>query len=239
MTYHKPPIWNFTSLPQLGFSLIEMAVVLAIVALLLGGLLPSLSSQMEQAKRNETRKQMDEISAALIGYALTQTPPKLPCPAKGNVPTGTTFAGLADCTIIANASAVTGVIPWVTLGTSETDAWGRRFTYSIASSTSGSFGTSFTLSSTGTINVLASTGGSSIASNLPAAFISHGPNGLGAYLPTGVAMSVDATSTDEVSNNDGFPPFVSHDNSPNFDDLVVWISPNILFNRMVAAGKLP
>ena len=24
-----------------------------------------------------------------------------------------------------------------------------------------------------------------------------------------------------------------------FDDLVVWISPNVLFNRMVAAGKLP
>ena len=39
--------------------------------------------------------------------------------------------------------------------------------------------------------------------------------------------------------------FVSHpptaNGAPNgyFDDIVIWISPNILINRMVAAGKLP
>jgi hypothetical protein len=26
---------------------------------------------------------------------------------------------------------------------------------------------------------------------------------------------------------------------PNFDDILIWISRPILFNRMVAAGKLP
>jgi len=31
----------------------------------------------------------------------------------------------------------------------------------------------------------------------------------------------------------------SHSFTPVFDDLVVWVSPNILFNRMVVAGKLP
>ena len=39
--------------------------------------------------------------------------------------------------------------------------------------------------------------------------------------------------------------FVSHTPTPSnaangeFDDIVVWISPNILFSRMVAAGQLP
>lgn len=44
-----------------GFSLVEMAIVLLIVALLLGGLLPTLSSQVDQQRRGEARKQMDEL----------------------------------------------------------------------------------------------------------------------------------------------------------------------------------
>ena len=47
-----------------GFSLIEMAIVLLIVALLLGGLIPTISSQLDQQYRNDTRKQLDEIQQA-------------------------------------------------------------------------------------------------------------------------------------------------------------------------------
>lgn len=222
-----------------GFSLVEMAIVLAIVSLLLAGLLPTISGQIEQQRRTETRKQLDDIRAALIGYAATQTPPRLPCPAKPALATGTTGAGVADCTIAPVANTVNGVIPWVTLGTSETDAWGRRFTYSIASSATGSFGTSFTLTSTGNLNVKTSTTGTLIASGMPAVIVSHGVNGSGAYLPDGnqIAASTDA---DEAENSNATNNiFVSHDPSPTYDDLVVWISPNILFNRMVTAGKLP
>ena len=64
---------------QLGFSLIEMAIVLFIVALLLGGLLPTVSSQIEQQHTNETRKQLDEIQQALLGFAVING--RLPCPA--------------------------------------------------------------------------------------------------------------------------------------------------------------
>jgi hypothetical protein len=44
---------------------------------------------------------------------------------------------------------------------------------------------------------------------------------------------------DETDNSNGNVNFVSKQMTPTFDDLVVWISPNVLFNRMVAAGKLP
>jgi prepilin-type N-terminal cleavage/methylation domain-containing protein len=222
-----------------GFTLVEMAVVLTIVAVLLAGMLPTITSQIEQQRRNETRKQMEEIRAALIGYALSQPIPKLPCPARPNYATGQANAGTVDCTIAPVSNTVNGVVPWTTLGTSETDAWGRRFTYSIASSPTGAFGTSFTLSSTGNIDVRTTATGVAIASAMPAVIVSHGTNGFGAWKPDGNQM-LASPDLDELENsNANNTIFVSHDSTPAFDDLVVWISPNTLFNRLVAAGKLP
>lgn len=211
-----------------GFSLVEMAVVLVIVGLLLGGLLPALSGKLEQQHRNDTLKQIDDIRDALTGYAIING--RLPCPAAPTISTGTPGAGIADCTLSS------GVLPWATLGIQETDAWGRRYTY--AASTS--FTTAnFTLSSTGTLNIKsAATGGTSVAANMPAVFISHGSNGYGAYTAQGTQIPL-GNSTDETENANGDTQFVAHDLSPTYDDLVTWVSPNILFNRMVMAGKLP
>lgn len=219
-------------LRQTGFSLVEMAIVLLIVALLLGGLLPVLSGQIDQQRRDDTRKQMDEISAALLGYAASQQPPRLPCPASPAIATGNANAGAANCTL------TTGVIPWATLGTRETDAWGRRFTYSVTSSVAGPFTTSFTLASTGNLNVLNKAGGNKIAADVPAVLVSHGPDGKGAYTPQGTQIAASADA-DETENSNGNATFVSHEPTTAFDDLVIWLSPNTLFNRMVAAGRLP
>lgn len=215
-----------------GFSLVEMAVVLTIVALLMAGLLPMLSSQMEQKNRAETRSQLEEIRGALVGYALGQSPPKLPCPASPTIATGLTNAGVSNCTL------TYGVVPWVTLGTSETDSWGRRFTYAVASSVAGTYTTAFTLSSTGNLSVLAAASGVDVASGVPAVIISHGNNGYGGYTQTGIQIPTTDAGDDELENTTD-TPFVSHDQRPDFDDLVVWLSPNTLFNRMVQAGKLP
>ena len=213
-----------------GFTLVEMAVVLAIVALLLGGLLPTISSQIEQQRRSEVRKQMDEIQQALMGYAIVNG--RLPCPAKATIATGSPSAGMFDCTL----SPLTGVVPWATLGTSETDAWGRRFTYTVSSTFATS---SFILTSTGTLTVKNAAAGINIASNIPAVFVSHGTNGLGAYTSQGTPIAA-SSDPDEADNSNGGTTFVSHYFVQNgFDDLVVWISPNVLMNRMVAAGKLP
>lgn len=217
---------------QRGFSLVEMAIVMLVLVLLLGGLLPTLSGQIEQQRRNETRKQMDEIISALLGYASSQQPPRLPCPARPGIATGSANAGLADCTL------TSGVVPWVTLGTNETDAWGRRFTYAVTAAFASS-SPAVTLSSAGnlTIRNQAGAGGSNVATNIPAAIISHGSNGNGAFTPLGTQLPASA-DPDEADNANG-TPFVSHDSTPAFDDLVIWLSPNTFFNRMVAAGKLP
>lgn len=208
--------------------MLEIAIVLAIVGLLLAGLLPTLSGQIEQQRRNETRKQMDDIRDALSGYAIVNG--RLPCPAPAAALTGTATAGVADC------SLVLGVIPWVTLGVSETDAWGRRFTYAASSAFTSA---NFTLSSSGNLTVkTAATGGSNLASNIPAVLISHGTNGYGGYTPQGIQIAASGDA-DEAENSNANATFVTHDPAPTFDDLVIWLSPNILFNRMVSAGKLP
>jgi len=53
-----------------GFSLVELAIVLIIVALLLSSLLSPLSAQIDQRNYNETQQQISEIREALIGFAV-------------------------------------------------------------------------------------------------------------------------------------------------------------------------
>src|SRR5882724_10109009 len=114
---------NFT--PQRnfrGFSLLEMAIVLVIIGVLLGGLLPTISSQVEQGRRTATRSYMTEVKEALIGYVIING--FLPCPTTTTDPANTNY-GLADASCSTNAVAE-GYLPWKTLGVSETDAWGSK-----------------------------------------------------------------------------------------------------------------
>ena len=60
-----------------------------------------------------------------------------------------------------------------------------------------------------------------------------------------VGKNTVAAGIDEAANLNSDQVFVSHVPTPagapngEFDDIVTWISPNILYNRMVTAGKLP
>ena len=84
----------------------------------------------------------------------------------------------------------------------------------------------------------ADSGGADVANNVPAILLSHGKNGAGAYLSNGTQLAV-STGDDEEENSDNDKNFVSHNITSDFDDLVIWLSPNTLANRMVTAGKLP
>ena len=54
-----------------GFTLIELAIVLVIVTILVGGLAVPLSAQIEARRIGETRKTMEEARESLIGYAMS------------------------------------------------------------------------------------------------------------------------------------------------------------------------
>lgn len=143
----------------------------------------------------------------------------------------------------------------LTLGVSETDAWGRRFTYRVTPDFADAVNantyagctpspipsqSSFALCSKGNLNIGLTAGATNVASDIPALIISHGTDGLGAFTSAGQQIQpVPAASTEQGDNADNDNNFVNHDFTIGFDDLVVWISPNILLNRMLMAGKLP
>ena len=227
-----------------GFSLVEMAIVLAIVALLLGGLLPVISGQIERQKTKETQATLAEIKDALIGFAIANG--NLPCPAKSaSDGTEDRNTGTGAC------NTRQGFIPWVTLGVSKLDAWNRIFHYS-ATLTYTNSSSKFTLGAPRDITIKTRDAADALinlsnSNDIPAVILSHGANGYGATLNDGTAFGgTSATNTDEQTNyNASGTTFVSKDQSTRttgsgeFDDLVVWISPNVLFSKMVAAGKLP
>src|SRR5438034_4620919 len=136
--------WSFR--PELGamsgsngFSLVELAVALAIIALLIAGALIPLSTQMDVRNVADTRRSMESMREAIIGFA--QANGRLPCPADGTVPAGGTDASgrpagaeqLTPATLPPPSTAACtnsfGVVPWTTLGVPETDGWNRRFSY--------------------------------------------------------------------------------------------------------------
>lgn len=95
-----------------------------------------------------------------------------------------------------------------------------------------------------------------LAQNLPVVLVSHGRNGFGATNITGVARPVaPVANADEIENTDGDTVFLARiftgenggctDDADEdtslceYDDIVKWISPALLNNRMVVSGQLP
>jgi prepilin-type N-terminal cleavage/methylation domain-containing protein len=217
-----------------GFTLVELAIVLVIVALLASGLLVGIAAQRNAAETIDAQRQLENIRETLTGFALTHG--RLPCPALPNLASSDTNAGVANC------AQPHGVLPWVTLGLPEVDPWGRRFTYyahgSFTAAVPSGALASFTLDTVGNANVKASSGSSgNVASDLPAVVVSHGSRGAGAWQPNG--SQLPGAAGDEAENADADLTFISRTQDGNFDDLVTWIVPSILKSKMVAAGRLP
>lgn len=237
---------------QAGFSLVEMAVVLAVVALLLSGLLPTLSSQMELKRINEARVQMDDIRSSLLGFAVSNG--RLPCPdtdsPKDGIENFSTTPTITNnvpqtgqSTKTISCAANEGGLPFNQIGIAELDPFNSPYIYRTrllfaekneVHSGVGATGTLLTttyfgLGDSGNLKVCKTEACTTptITDNAVAVIVSKGANWA---LPP---------SNEELENTDNDNNFVSHENSSNFDDLVVWLSPNVIFNRMVQAGKLP
>lgn len=249
-----------------GFTLVEMAMVLIIVALLLGGLLPTISAQIEQKRIAETKKQLEEIKEALIGFAVING--RLPCPSSA-AGSGLELylGGGVPCTIDYN-----GLLPAVTLGLSGTDnsgfavdPWGNRIRYAVTKWTRGGidvFTTTEGMSATGISNLTPSgtehlqicsvKSADSDKCSVANSSLASPPGVLAIIYSTGKNGSYGGTGNDEAENPNPNPVsvdndrvFVSHTPTPGtaangeFDDIVIWLSPNVLINRMVTAGRLP
>jgi prepilin-type N-terminal cleavage/methylation domain-containing protein len=226
-----------------GFTLVELAIVLIIVGLLLGSLMSPLSAQLDQRNYNETQQQISEIREALIGFAVSNG--RLPRPATSAAD------GAENPATCASIAACTGFIPWTTLGLKKTDAWNKMIRYSVTPAyANGAF--ALTTSGNKKIQTRDSAGNASYLIGsaagcspcAPAVIYSAGKNNWG-FSEDGTAQpDGSATNADEDVNAAATTDFFSRSQSVvpvggEFDDIVVWIPPYILMNRMVAAGKLP
>lgn len=207
-----------TTFKMRGFTLIEMAVVLVIVGLMLGGLLMPLSTQMENDRRKETAATLESIREALIGYAIINR--KLPCP-DYILPRD----GIGDCGGGAPNGTPSG-LPYADLGVSSVDAWGNPLSYAV----SNTFTTLISNASVGNINVGTPTNctGALLARNVPALVRSNGKTSY----PT---LENENTNTSNTCFIDAGYRQVTN----GFDDLLIWIPPGLLMSRMAAAGQLP
>jgi prepilin-type N-terminal cleavage/methylation domain-containing protein len=278
-----------------GFTLVELTIVLVIIALLVGGMVVSLGTQVEQQRSKETQKILEAARDALIGYAAANG--RLPCPASASSNGVESFctntSGACGSTVIPTliplvtppshgrcSNPYDGFLPSVTLSISGvdangylTDGWGissNRVRYSVYSSLNTVDGAINTVTHPFTAqNGIKNATIASISARTPLLSVCNSASGVTrttssipetAYCTPVTTLTNSAVAvifsmgknaptggvgTDEAANLDSDPAFVSHTPAPanaaggEFDDLVIWLSPGALFNRMIAAGNLP
>ncbi len=244
---------------QAGFTLIELAIVLVIIGVLAGSFISTLSSRIDNTRIADTRDELELAKQAMIGYAISQPSPYLPCPDCINAilcPNGTARDGIEDRQVNGSCSVGNrvGTLPWVTLGLAEKDAWGNRYRYWVDNTFArdGSGAPSFTLndSAVGIVERRTNDGTATetLASNVAAVLLSHGKNGFGAISSANTLQpGIPAGNVDEQDNVDLNAVFIKRpptdedaatDGGP-FDDIVIWIPEYELKAKMVEAGALP
>ena len=145
-----------------GFTLVELSVVIAIIAVIAAGTFSMGGSMVESARRVSTQQKLDAIETALMAYRIANN--RLPCPSD---PTLTDVAahsatygyetGAAGTCADANGVSYTipttstdyaalgmtvaeGALPVKTLGLPDEfqfDGWGRKFAYAVATPMTG------------------------------------------------------------------------------------------------------
>jgi prepilin-type N-terminal cleavage/methylation domain-containing protein len=249
-----------------GFSLIEMAIAVFVIALLLGSILVPLQTQIETRRLEETRRLLDQARDALLGYVAAYG--YFPCPASAasnGQEAVTSHASGACAAAVTGTNAYVGFLPAVTIGFTPVDGSGyavdawtlvqNRIRYAVANATVNGITNPFTR-----INGMRSAGMSNIAASTQLLYVCGTGSGV---TGTGCAAAADQLSDDAIAviwslgpnaptgggsphedkNLDNDRVFVMRAQSnvagAVFDDVVTWIAPPILFNRLVAAGQLP
>ncbi|EDN68444.1 general secretion pathway protein H [Beggiatoa sp. PS] len=229
-----------------GLSLIEVTIVLVIIGLLLGGLLIPLSAQMDQQKIDLTKKRLEEIKEALLGFAIIYN--RLPC-------VDTNGDGQENKDTTQCDSNGEGYLPWKDLGVGRYDAWGNPFRYQTEEDFNNLLG--FNANPTSGLRIKNRNDNNftntTDDSYVVAMIFSCGKNGRPD--PTNPSPNtIDKNQTNDADGKRNTDASCSNQKVPGgqsktyihdvyveneFDDILTWLSKNTLMNRLVAAGKWP
>ena len=236
-----------------GFTLIEMAIVLAIMGLVIAMLAPLLGNITENNRAEVTLMRLDDINDATVVF-LRQNG-RLPCPA---APNGDPL-GVERSECLAGDSN-SGIVPFRTLGLAQADArdgHSNYFTYYVAR---GYADDSLSLVLTdplgfchvgaevpdGDLDIVDMNGGSITSQDIAYVVISHGKNGRGRYNPPSDSKTTAGTGGPfEDENSDGDDRFVDsvrieeEGRSGPYDDTISWKTRDGLAGRAVEFGCSP
>jgi type II secretory pathway pseudopilin PulG len=242
-----------------GFTLIETAVVLLILGLVLGGLITAIGQSTESNRRSDAQALINRVEEALYGFA--QANGRLPCPASDDSNGVEAPAGGGVCTF----NGGHGFVPAVTLGLQGRvnadglllDPWMNPLRYSVSQLVSGGnraftslagmqslFANPATLVAGPTLLRVCNDAtctplpARELANTVPAVVISMGANWSAFASADEVANAGNVTiGVYRLTNTN---TFVSREyNDANYDDIISWLSPHVLFSRLVTAGQLP
>lgn len=248
-----------TRLGHAGFTLVELAVVLAIVGFLLGSAMYVLSAQVDQRNFENTRRSLEQAREYLLAYAMVHG--RLPCPATTTSNGAESIATAAGSGTGGTCSlSYNGFLPAATVGFSPTrsdglaiDGWGNPIRYAVSKTSEPHFTGNVALKANWSTTTPADI---DICNHLTAANQTTCGAAANRVVSSGTVVAViwsqgknfaiaGAASIDEGTNNDAFAAFVSRTPSPSgaadgeFDDMLVWIPVGLLYGRMIAAGMLP
>lgn len=224
-----------------GFSLVELAVVLTILALVIAGGITLTTAKVEQERTRDSFEEMREISKALGEHVLRYD--RLPCPARLDRPRGDAEFGreAADCADASPPSGLTrveypassgtyvriGGVPFYALRLSDqyfTDDWNGRYLYAVSEEAI----TAVDTDSVGNITVR-DDAGTSIDDEIVWVLVSHGKSRKGAYDGKTGAVTIACSGTDKDGENcDGDGIFIDAQYNDgavaaNFsDDIIRW-----------------
>lgn len=251
---------------QEGFSLVELSIVILIMGLLLGGLMMPLSMQRENARLRDGGDQLETVRAAVEGFALVNG--YLPCPATPASDGYAATAG-GGCSAQHGFVPATTLDLGGQRNTDNLllDPWGSPLRFSVTASDSNADG-NWDFVTPGEMKIVTMPGlqpdlvvCSTAAGSSPSSCAGNNQT-LTARAPVVVySLGKDwstfssADQLENVGNTLGGGAsgasyrvaadlvFVSRGSSAlsgsEYDDLVVWLSPNALFGKLVDAGHLP
>lgn len=241
---------------QQGFSLAEVAIAIAVIAIVIGSLVPALLSVRVAEQARTTAQNLQTVMHSIAGFV--QSSGYVPCPIHPDNLLSTS-ASRGNCDI------AVGVLPYQSLGLPQSfakDAYGHWLTYAIdlrlanyvptppdtalpVSGVHGLCSMTYSASSALSVRIENST---TFQNNIAVMVLSHGANGRGAYknlsefdtdrmnLPTPACSASAGGERCNADDDTGFVAGLPVQGNDPFDDIFLYLDRNSLVTYLGNQG---